>query len=103
MPSSSFKQLLSGCTTLSQVESTIASIEVGYDTAKQVRGRKRHFDTLGFVLMVVVTAASVPKRAGAKLVSAQLARVHHWFKCLVLIWLGQWQLSGTKLHATGAR
>lgn len=45
---------------------TPAAIEVGYDTAKQVKGRKRHLlvDTLGLVLMVVVTAASVPERAG---------------------------------------
>lgn len=63
---------------------TLAAIEIGYDTAKQVKGRKRHLlvDTLGLVVMLVVTAAaSIPERAGAKLVFARLervrARVHH--------------------------
>ena len=43
--------------------------EVGYDGAKLSKGHKRHIivDTLGLLLMVVVTAASVPERAGAKL------------------------------------
>lgn len=54
---------------------TPAAIEVGYDSAKQTKGRKQHLlvNTLGLVLMVVVTAANVPERAGAKLV---LARLH---------------------------
>jgi putative transposase len=40
----------------------------GYDGAKQITGRKRHLlvDTLGLVLMVVVTAANVSDRAGAQ-------------------------------------
>ena len=41
---------------------------VGYDGAKKVKGRKRHLtvDTLGLVLRVLVTAADVPERKGAK-------------------------------------
>jgi transposase len=39
----------------------------GYDAGKKIRGRKRHLvvDTLGLVLGVAVTAASVSDRAGA--------------------------------------
>lgn len=78
---------------------TPAAVEVGYDTAKQVKGRKRHLlvDPFGFVLMVVVTAASVPERAGAKLVLAQLEQVRHWFSRLVLIWVDG-GYSGTDLR-----
>jgi putative transposase len=67
---------------------TPAAIAVGYDTAKQVKGRKRHLlvDTLGFVLMVV-TAASVPERAGAKLVLGRPQQVRHRVSRLVLIWV----------------
>ena len=58
---------------------TPSAVEVGYDAAKRLKGRKRHLlvDSLGLVLMVVVTAASVPERAGAKLVFAQLKWVRH--------------------------
>lgn len=68
---------------------TPVAIEVGYDGAKQIKGRKRHLlvDTLGLVLMVVVTAASVPERTAAKLVFAHLERVRHWVGRLVLIWV----------------
>jgi putative transposase len=46
----------------------------GFDAGKLVKGRKRHIavDTLGLLLMVVVTAASVQDRDGAKLVFAKL-------------------------------
>ena len=58
---------------------TPSAVEVGYDAAKRIKGRKRHLlvDSLGLVLMVVVTAASIPERAGAKLVFAQLKWVRH--------------------------
>ena len=58
---------------------TPSAVEVGYDAAKRIKGRKRHLlvDSLGLVLMVVVTAASVPERAGAQLVFAQLKWVRH--------------------------
>lgn len=47
---------------------TMVNEAVGYDGAKKRKGRKRHtvVDTLGLVLRVVVTAASVPERAGGK-------------------------------------
>jgi transposase len=68
---------------------TPAAVCVGFDAAKHIKGRKRHIlvDTLGFVLIAVVTAASVGERAGAKLVLARLELVRHWFKRLVLIWV----------------
>jgi transposase len=47
---------------------TMVHESVGYDAAKQIKGRKRHLatDTLGLSLRVLVTAASVPEREGAK-------------------------------------
>lgn len=49
----------------------------GYDAGKKIRGRKRHLvvDTLGLVLGVVVTAASVSDRAGALEVLPEILRV----------------------------
>src|ERR671925_380601 len=46
----------------------------GYDGGKQVKGRKRHLlvDTLGLLLAVVVTAASVSDPAGARLLFKRL-------------------------------
>jgi putative transposase len=43
--------------------------ESGYDSAKHVKGCTRHLlvDTLGALLVVVVTAASVSENAGARL------------------------------------
>lgn len=51
--------------------------EHGYDAGKKVKGRKRHLvvDTLGLVLAVSVTAASVQDRAGAHpVVAATMAK-----------------------------
>jgi len=57
----------------------------GYDAGKHVNGRKRHLvvDTIGLVLAVVVHAASIQDREGAKLV---LARLAGRFPRLRLIW-----------------
>lgn len=46
----------------------------GYDAGKKIVGRKRHIvvDTLGLLLAVVVTPASVQDRDGARLVLARL-------------------------------
>lgn len=48
--------------------------ERGYDAGKKVKGRKRHIlvDTLGLLIAIVITAASVQDRDGAKLVFAQV-------------------------------
>ncbi len=57
----------------------------GYDAGKQVKGRKRHIvvDRLGLILAVVVHAASVQDRDGARLV---LARLAGRFPRLRLLW-----------------
>ena len=57
----------------------------GKDSGKKVKGRKRHMvvDTLGLLLAVVVHAANIQDRDGAKLV---LARLKGNFPRLVLIW-----------------
>lgn len=41
----------------------------GYDAGKKIKGRKRHVivDTLGLMIVIVITAASVQDRDGAKL------------------------------------
>lgn len=49
---------------------------LGFDMFKRVRGRKRHIlvDTLGLLLLVVVTSASVQDRAGARVVFGGIQR-----------------------------
>lgn len=67
--------------------------ERGYDAGKKVTGRKRHVvvDTLGLVLIVLVTAASTQDRDGARQVLQKLFdRIKHskysrWCR-LKLIW-----------------
>jgi putative transposase len=65
------------------VKTTEIGGERGYDAGKQVKGRKRHLlvDTLGMVIMVVVTGASVQDRDGAKQlfekVRQQFSRLKH--------------------------
>jgi transposase len=57
----------------------------GFDTHKQIKGRKRHIfvDTLGLLLTVVVTAASVQDRDGGKLL---LEGIRHQCSQLRRIW-----------------
>ena len=57
----------------------------GYDAGKKVSGRKRHVvvDTMGLVLAVVVHAADIQDRDGAKLVFGKLK---DGFERLQLIW-----------------
>lgn len=52
------------------VKTTEVPSERGYDAGKKIKGHKRHLvvDTLGLIVAVVVTAASVQDRDGAKLV-----------------------------------
>ena len=59
---------------------------VGYDAAKKIKGRKRHLlvDTLGLVLGVLVTAADVPEREGAR---GLLSGVLGWFTWLRRLWV----------------
>ena len=59
---------------------------VGYDAGKRIKGRKRHLlvDTLGLLLGVEVTKASVAEREGAQIL---LDRVLGWFDWLRLMWV----------------
>ncbi len=56
------------------VKTTALAGVKGYDSAKCIQGRKRHIlvDTLGLLMVVVVTAANVPEREGAKLILGSL-------------------------------
>jgi len=68
------KHPTAGCLDSQSVKSSSVPGLRGYDSGKMVKGRKRHLlvDTLGLVLAVVVTAASVSDAKGARLVFARL-------------------------------
>jgi putative transposase len=68
------KQPTAGCADSQSVKTTAIPGLRGYDSGKHVNGRKRHLlvDTLGLLLAVVVTAASVQDRDGAKLLFQHL-------------------------------
>jgi putative transposase len=57
------------------VKTTEQGGERGFDGGKQVKGRKRHVlvDTLGLLIMVLVTSAALPDRDGATQVFAATA------------------------------
>lgn len=59
--------------------------ERGFDGAKNVTGRKRHIlvDTMGLILGVIVTAASVQDRDGAKMI---LTKLTGCLPRMILIW-----------------
>jgi transposase len=64
---------------------TVGAASRGYDAGKKINGRKRHIavDTLGLLLCVLVTAASVQDRDGAKPLLELLATS---FRRIRLIW-----------------
>jgi len=59
----------------------------GYDGGKKVKGRKRHIltDTLGNLLAVVISAANLNDRHGAKQLMSKLE--HHMARRLLKIWV----------------
>ena len=68
---------------------TMISQAVGFDGAKQIKGRKRHMsvDTLGLVLRVLVTAASMPEREGGKQVLAKAKQMGQAVSRLHTVWV----------------
>jgi Transposase DDE domain. len=57
----------------------------GFDAGKRTTGRKRHVivDTMGLLLVVAVTSASVQDRAGGRTVLARLAAT---FRTVSFVW-----------------
>ncbi len=64
---------------------TVGAASRGFDAGKKINGRKRHIavDTLGLVLSVIVTAASVQDRDGA---CRLLALLRERFSTITLVW-----------------
>ena len=64
---------------------TVPKATRGWDNAKKVNGRKRHIavDTMGLVLAVVITAASVQDRDGAR---PLLWNLHRACRRIKLVW-----------------
>ncbi|MCC5626961.1 IS5 family transposase [Nostoc sphaeroides] len=67
----------------------MVSQDVGYDAGKKVKGRKRFLtvDTLGLVLRVLVTAASVDERSGGKQVLKKVKKMGDTVSRLSTIWV----------------
>ncbi len=83
---------------------TMIHYDVGYDAGKQIKGRKPHVlvDTLGLLIIVVVTAASMPEREGAKQVFARLHQLKTQFSRLIKIWVdGGYRGQGFIPHSAG--
>jgi transposase len=64
---------------------TVGKASRGYDAGKKIEGRKRHLavDVMGLILCVMVTAASVQDRDGARPLLWQLAA---GFRTVTVVW-----------------
>ncbi len=69
------KHATAGCLDSQSVKTCQGPGVRGYDSGKHVKGRKRHVlvDTLGLIMAVVVSAASLSDPAGARLVLRRLS------------------------------
>jgi transposase len=67
------------------IKSSEGGQQVGFDPAQKTTGRKRHLicDTLGLLLVVMVTSASVQDRPGGRAILARLAAA---FGTIALVW-----------------
>jgi transposase len=61
-----------------KTSSNVPESDQGVDMGKKVKGRKRHIavDTLGLLLVVIITAASIQDSAGGKAVLDHLSAAH---------------------------
>ncbi len=71
------------------VKTTEVGGDLGFDTGKLVKGRKRHImvDTLGLLLLVVVTAASVQDASSAPILATRIKKrthFHDWKRFLLM-------------------
>jgi putative transposase len=84
------------------VKTTDRGGDHGFDNAKKVNGRKRHIlvDTLGLLIAVVVTAANVQDRDGAKQL---LGILRHWFTRLRCMWADGAYAGGLETWVTWLR
>jgi transposase len=64
---------------------TVGAAVCGYDGGKKIKGQKRHIavDTLGLLICVIVTAASVQDRDGGAVL---LARLREKFSTIAVVW-----------------
>ncbi|RKT09881.1 putative transposase of IS4/5 family DUF4096 [Streptomyces sp. 1114.5] len=67
-----------------KADATVGAATRGYDAGKKINGRKRHIavDTLGLLLTVLVTAASVKDNDAGRDLLEQLCAEHH---CIALV------------------
>lgn len=81
----------------------MVSQEVGFDAGKKIKGRKRfmNVDTLGLVLRVLVTAASVPERSGGKQVLNRVRKMGDKVSRLTTIWTDGGFDGPTFIHDVG--
>jgi transposase len=67
------------------IKSSEGGQAIGFDAGKKTTGRKRHLitDTLGLLLVVMVTSASIQDRPGGRAILARLAAA---FRTVALVW-----------------